>query len=223
VRMAQSRLEEARARLDYTQTQLEYAQIRSPSSGVITEQFLYPGDMAKPDSPIFTVTDLSVAVARGQFPDSRATTLRQGQVCWFETVDLPQDCFKGSMTVISQAVDPLRRTVEVWCEIPNRSGQLRANVFGKLTVVTETRPGATTVPLTAVQFEEGTDRGLVWTVAEDSLARSRQVTTGVVLEGRVEIVSGLKPGENVVVEGGYGLAENVKLSTTGLTGSELPR
>jgi len=220
VRMAESRLEEAKARLDYVRAQLEYALIRSPSDGVVTEQFLYPGDMAKSDSPVFTVVDLSVAVARGQFPESRAAALRKGQECWFQTSNFPEDRFKGSTTVVSQTVSPVSRTIEVWCEIPNRKDPLKAGAFGELTVVTGMRRDAITVPQAAVQFEEGTQRGVVWTVDEEGLAHSREVTTGVVSQGRVEILSGLKSGQSVVIEGGYGLAEDIKVHAVEAGSSE---
>jgi HlyD family secretion protein len=211
--IAQSRLHQAQARLSYIETQLDYAEVRSPFDGVITEQFLYPGDMAKPDSPIFTVMDLSVAVGRGQFPESQAGTLRKGQVCSFEGLDTPGQRFTGKTTVINKAIDPVRRTVEVWCEIPNRMNSLKAGAFGQLGVVTETRHNATTVPLAAVQFEEGTKDGVVWEIGSDDLAHERKVTTGTVSGEHVEVASGLNAGANVVIEGGYGLAEGIKVRT----------
>ena len=94
--------------------------IRSPLAGSVTEQFLYPGDMAKPDSPIFTVMDLSVAVARAQVPEGQTRDV------WRAAKRAPLDAPirralpRGrTVTVVNQAVDPARRTVEVWCEIPN--------------------------------------------------------------------------------------------------------
>jgi HlyD family secretion protein len=212
-RIAQSRLQQAQARLDYIDTQLDYAELRSPFNGVITEQFLYPGDIAKPDSPVFIVMDLAVAVARGQFPENEAHSLKAGQTCSFQRLDSPEKRFTGKTTVVNKAIDPLRRTVEAWCEIPNPANALKAGVFGQLSVVTATRNDATTVPLTAVQFEEGTSAGVVWEVGADGLAHERKVTTGAVSQGRVEIVSGLSAGANVVVAGGYGLAEGTQVHT----------
>jgi RND family efflux transporter MFP subunit len=212
-RIAQSRLQQAQARLKYVGTQLDYAEVRSPFDGVITEQFLYPGDIAKADSPIFTVMDLSVAVARGQFAEGQAHSLKTGQSCSFERLDSPQQTFTGKTTVVNKAIDPLRRTVEAWCEIPNQAGSLKAGAFGQLSVVTATRHDATTVPLAAVQFEEGTNQGVVWEIGGDGLAHERKVSTGTVSGGRVEIVSGLNAGANVVVEGGYGLAEGIQVRT----------
>ncbi|MCL5743824.1 MAG: biotin/lipoyl-binding protein, partial [Acidobacteria bacterium] len=66
LRIAESRVWQAKARLALTEAQNQFTEIRSPFSGMITEQFMFPGDMAKPENPIFTVMDLSVAVARAQ-------------------------------------------------------------------------------------------------------------------------------------------------------------
>ncbi len=220
LRIAQSGLDQAKARLALIETQLGYTAIRSPVDGTITEQFLYPGDMARPDSPIFTVMDLSAAIARGQFPASSAAGVRTGQSCRFGAGDSSRPPLQGKVTVVNQAVDPARRTVEVWCEIPNQAARLKAGVFGQLEVVTATHAGAVTVPLAAVQFDEGTAEGVVWTVGPDSTAHERKVVTGAVSDDWVEILDGLQPGETVVTEGGYGLAEGVKVVTAAAAGQE---
>ncbi len=209
-RIAQSRLDQARARLSFIETQLGYARIVSPSDGVITEQFLYPGDMAKPDSPVFTVMDLAVVVARGEFPEAEASAIREGQSCWFEGLDAPGVRRPGRTTVVNQAVDPSRRTVQVWCEIPNRDSALRAGAFGQAVVVTALRPEATTVPVSAVEYQEGSrPNGTVWVVGSDGRVHGKRVRTGVVSGDRVEVREGLDPGETVIVEGGFGLAEGM--------------
>lgn len=59
IQIAQSRVAQAKAKEAYANAQLQYTDLRSPLSGTATEQFMYPGDMAKPDLPIFTVMDLS--------------------------------------------------------------------------------------------------------------------------------------------------------------------
>ncbi len=223
VRMAESRLQQAEARLAYVEAQLGYAEIRSPFDGTVTEQFLYPGDMTKPDTPIFTVMDLSTVVARGQFSSDRSAEVRNGQACSFESIDSPGLRFRGAVTVVNQAVDLTRRTVEVWCDIPNREGRLKAGTFGKVAVVTATHAEAVTVPVTAVQFEEGKKEGICWQVGSDGIVHGRRVTTGVLSEGRVEILEGLRPGETVVMEGGYGLTEGATVSARTAASPEPPQ
>ncbi len=210
IRIAQSRLEQAQARLAAIEAQVQFAELRSPFSGTVTEQFMYPGDMAKPDAPIFTIMDLSVAIARAQVPEVQAAGVRQGQACAFAAVDSPGATFPGRISVVNKAVDAARRTVEAWCEIPNSKG-LRAGVFGNLAIQTGTQPNSLVVPLPAVQFVEGTRKGSVLVVDAKRIAHPREVETGEVFEGKVQIRSGLKAGELVVVEGGYGVPDGTEV------------
>jgi len=212
IRIAESRLLQAEAQLELVKAQLAFAQVKSPSPGFITEQFLYPGDMARPDAPIFTVMDLSVAVARGQFPEEKTRELRSQQLCRFVSSDDPGTARSGKLTVVNQAVDAARRTVEVWCEIPNPGGEIKAGVFGQLTVVTGQRRQAVTVPLSAIEFERDRSFGVVWSVGDDQSVRKNRVQVGVVSSSTVEILEGIKIGETVVVEGGYGLSDGLAVS-----------
>jgi HlyD family secretion protein len=211
IRIAQSHLDQARAHLALLSAQLGFTSLHSPFSGTITEQFLFAGDMAKPDAPIFTLVDLDVAVARAQVPESEARSLRPGLACAFVPSDQPSASFPGRLTVVNQAVDAARRTIETWCEIPNPGHHLRAGAFGSLRITTGSAPQSTVVPLAAVQFVEGTRRGTVVVAGPDSLAHQREVSAGELFDGRVQILSGLKPGERVVVEGNYGLPDGARL------------
>jgi HlyD family secretion protein len=211
--MAKAKLDQARARLGLVQTQLAYAEIRSPFDGVVTEQYMFPGDMAKPDAPIFTVMDLSVAVARAQVPETDAAALRAGEACGFIPADGGGASFEGRITVVNQAVDPARRTIETWCEVPNPKRAIRAGAFGQVAIVTGVAAQSVVVPLAAVQFAEGTRKGSVMVVTAGNSAVKKDVEVGQTSEdrGQVQIRSGLKAGEVVVIEGGYGLPAGTRI------------
>lgn len=211
IQMARSRLDQAEARLASVKTQLGFAAIRSPFAGTVTEQFLFPGDMAKPDAPIFTVMDLSVAVARAQVPEAEAGALRVGQACRFTPSDNAAVSFDGRVTVVNQAVDPARRTVETWCEILNPRRALRGGVFGSARIVTGVAAKSVVVPLAAVQFIEGTRKGSVMLIGAKNAAVKKEVETGEIFDGKVQIKAGLSGGESVIVEGGYGLPEGAEV------------
>lgn len=212
IQIAQSRLEQAKGRLSVIDTQIAFRELHSPFNGTITEQFVFSGDMAQPSAPMFTVADLNVAIARAQVPESDAANVRRDQSCNLIPSDRTDASFKGRITVVNQAVDPNRRTVEVWCEIPNTKGELRAQVFGTLEIVTGKLAQVVTVPLSAVQFEEGTRKGFVMVAGAEKKAQKREVETSLPIAERVPILKGLRPGEMVIVEGGYGLAEGTALS-----------
>ena len=215
IHIAESRVAQARARLAFADTQLQFSALRSPFSGTITEQFLYPGDMAKPDSPLFTLMDLSTVVARGQAPEAETGPLRSGQACSFTPGDSGDIAAAGHLTVINKAVDPARRTVEVWCEIPNPGTKLRGGVFGNLTISTGTAARSVVAPQSAVQFNEGTHNGIVMVVDEKRIAHKREIEGGEVVEGKVRIAKGLKAGETIVTEGGYGLQDGTAVTPAG--------
>ncbi|MGC4048773.1 MAG: efflux RND transporter periplasmic adaptor subunit [Paludibaculum sp.] len=205
-------MEQAKSHLALLETQLQFAEIRAPFAGTVVEQFVFPGDMAKPDTPMFTVADLSTAVARAQVPAGSASGVKVGQRCVFTASDRPDERVEGRITVVNQAVDPARRTVESWCEIANGKRSLKAGEFGEVLIVTGAMKQALWVPLKAVQFEEGTRKGTVL-VVEQKKARRRAVETGPTTDGKVPVLSGLKGGETVIVDGGYGLADETAVET----------
>jgi HlyD family secretion protein len=209
--MAKSKVEQAQARLSLAKAQLDFAEIRSTSAGTITEQFMFPGDMAKPDAPIFTVMDLAVAVARAQIPESEAAGVRPGETCTFVPADAAGSSLAGRISVVNQAIDPARRTVESWCEIPNPKRALRAGAFGQVLIVTGVAPNSIVVPLAAVQFVEGAQKGVVMVDGEKGLAVRKEVETGEVFDGKVQIKSGLTARDSVIVQGAYGLTEGTQV------------
>lgn len=215
IAIAQSRVAQAKAQSELAQTNLSFSELKSPMGGTITEQFMYPGDMARPDLPVFTVADLSFAVAHTEVPESEAGSIVRGQNCSFRGGDPSETHFNGKVIVVNQAVDPQRRAIEVWCEIPNPNRRLKAGGFGRTTIVTGTVSRAIVIPIAAVQFEEGTTHGTVYVVDRQQLARLRKVEAISNGDDTVRVIEGIAPDETVIIEGGYGLPDETKVSLTG--------
>jgi multidrug efflux pump subunit AcrA (membrane-fusion protein) len=213
IAIARSRVEQARARLAAADAQLQFTQLRSPFAGTITEQMQYPGDMAQPGTPAFTVMDLSIANARAQVPEEQMSGVRPGLACNFVPVD-SQDPANGQLTTINKAVDPQRRTVEVWCQIFNVRNRLRANLFGNVNIFVGKTSGVV-IPQPAVQFNEGTRSGIIMVVDEKKIAHKREVQASESRQDMVQILKGLQAGETVIVEGGYGLPDGSEVAIEG--------
>jgi HlyD family secretion protein len=203
---AQTELAQAKARLEVSNTQLTFSELRTPFAGRVTEQFLYPGDMAQPGTPIFTVADTGTAIARAQLPQAETAKVRAAQACAFVPADAPAESFAGHVTVVNPAIDPARRTLEAWCEIPNSDGRLLPGTFGEARIRTGLARSIV-VPVGAVQLEEGTRKGSAFVVDAQKVAHHRDVEGGVVLDGKMQILSGLAAGDIVVVEGAYALPD----------------
>ncbi len=213
--IAKSNVEQAEARLQGMNAQLQFTHLQAPFSGTITEQFQYPGDMAQPTNPIFTVADLSLVNARAQVPEASAGGIRREQSCSFHSIDQENALISGRITVVNRAVDPQRRTVEVWCEIVRPPAWVRAGTFGTVAIQTGQLQNAVLIPKVALQREEGTDHGTVFVVDKNKIAHKRDVTVGITSGDNVQIASGIKTGETVVVEGAYGLPDNTQVVLKG--------
>ncbi len=211
IRGAQSRLEQAQARLQGVNAQLEFTTIHSPFAGVITEQMMYPGDMAKPDAPIFTIMNLSVTIARAQTPEAEIRNVRQGQPCSFTPTDQKDVALAGRITTINQSVDAARRTVEIWCEVPNAQRRLKGGDFGEVRITTGSARQSVVVPVAAVQFAEDGKKGTVMIVDAKNIAHLKEVETGETVDGKVRIIEGLSGGETVIIEGGYSLPDGTQV------------
>ena len=209
--IAEARVGQASSRLATATAQLQYAELRAPFSGVITEQFQYAGDLGQPASPIFTLVDLSVVSARAQVPEADAARVKLGQACQFSGGEANGATAAGRSSVISRAVDAQRRTVEVWCEIASPPASLRAGSFGSVAFQTGRLQETVLVPVAALQLEEGSRRGIVMVVDGSGVAHRREVEAGELMGEKRVVLTGLKAGERVVTEGGYEMPDGTQV------------
>jgi multidrug efflux pump subunit AcrA (membrane-fusion protein) len=215
LRMAENALAQSKAQESLASANLSFANLRSPFDGTVTEQFLYQGDLASAGSPILTVVDLSSAVAHAEVNADDVMPMKMGQSCSFALNDAGSERSFGKITVVNQAVDPARRTIEVWCEIPNQDHALKARLFGTVRIEVGTAHQAVVLPSSAVEFQEGTQTAKVYVVDSQNLAHVREVKAVPLDDKRVRILSGLSPGETVITVGEYGLPDGTEVSPTG--------
>ncbi|MFN7923376.1 MAG: efflux RND transporter periplasmic adaptor subunit [Bryobacteraceae bacterium] len=219
IRIAEARVEQAKGRLATVTAQLQFSEIHAPFAGVITEQFQYAGDLGQPSAPIFTLVDLSVATARAQVPEFSVGNVRIGQGCEFQSGEASVAPIAGRVSVVNRSVDAQRRTVEVWCEIAHPPAALRAGAFGNVAFTTGTIRKTVLVPVTALQLEEGTRKGVVLVVDAKQIAHRREVEAGDVNGDKRAVLSGLEAGETVVIEGGYEMPDGTQVKTS-ISGGE---
>ncbi len=209
LKAAEGQLAAARGRYENAQAQLAYSEIHSPIAGVVADRPLYPGEVASPGTPLFTVMNISKVVARAHIPESQAQMLKVGDAARIRLPGQGKDV-PAKVTVVSPALDPGSTTVEVWAEAPNPGDKLKPGSTVNLTLVTEKVPGALVIPRDAVLTDPDQET-YVMVVGSDGLAHQTQVKTGLEQGGEVQILSGLHRGERVVTEGAYGLPDGTKV------------
>ncbi|HVN04481.1 MAG TPA: efflux RND transporter periplasmic adaptor subunit [Bryobacteraceae bacterium] len=204
-----AQVDTAKAHYQGAEAQLSYSEVHSPIGGVIADRSLYPGEMATAGSPLLTVMDISRVVARANVPQGQAGFVKVGDAA---TVMMPDsaDGVPGKVIVVSPAVDPNSTTVQVWVETANPRERLKPGVTVHVSMIAATIPDVLVVPAVALlpAAEGGTQ---VVVVGADSVAHVHKVETGVRDGDRVEILSGVKAGEQVVTVGGLGLDDGSKV------------
>ncbi len=138
--------------------------------------------------------------------------MKKGEDVAFAIKALGDRSFTARVYHVGEVADPVTRQVEVLAWVRN-PGPLKPGFFAEVNLATETHAGALVVPEGAVQASE---RGFVTYVVSDGKAALREVGIGLRTgTGIVEIVSGLKAGETVVVEGSDRLADGVAVQAAG--------
>lgn len=209
VKGAAGALESAKGKYEAAQAQLSYTEVRSPISGVVADRPTFPGEMANAGTALLTIVDISSVIARVNVPQLQAAFVRLGQHAHIASTDgaVQSD---GKVTVVSPAVDPQSTTVEIWVQAPNPGERFRPGGTVRATIDAGVVQDALVVPVRALlPAEEG--GSAVYVVTPDSIAHQHKAQIGVRNEDKVQLLSGAKAGEMVVVEGGVGLEDGAKV------------
>jgi len=192
----ESRIEGARAEIARTQVTQSYTEITAPFSGLVTVKHADVGAMAAPGTPLLTLEDNRHYRLEVSVPESQGSSIRLGQSVPV-SVDAASLSTRATVGEIVPAADPSTRTVQVRLDLP-ASPQLRSGLFGRAWIPVGRR-SVLHVPQAAV-IERGQLQG-VYVVGQDGIARFRLIRTGAAHQGAVEVLSGLTPGEQVIVAG----------------------
>ncbi len=211
-RAAKGQLESAHGQYLNAQAQFDYTRLRSPIDGVVTDRAVYPGDVAPAGTPLLIVMDVSKVIVRLHIPQSQAAQLKVGDPA---TIHVPgiKSGVPAKVRIISPALDPNSTTVEIWVQADNPTHQLQPGTSVSVSIRTKTVPNALVIPASAVLTGDNQPTR-VMVVRQDGLAYSQDVTTGIEQGGMVQILSGLKQGEEVIVGGAYGLPDKTRVKVT---------
>lgn len=191
---------------------LTYARVRAPISGVVTDQFQFQGEFAASGAKLVTIADLSEVIVKAQIADNVVAQVKVGDSVTIRLPDQPDARLVGRISLISLSSDPVNRTVEVWVNLANEAGRLRAGGAAEIVVATKQTSDAVVVPLSAVTLDApDKNTGTVMVVDVGSVAHETRVTIGIRTPDAVQVTEGLKGGETVVTEGNYALPDGTKV------------
>jgi cobalt-zinc-cadmium efflux system membrane fusion protein len=176
--------------------------LRSPVGGSVIERTAVIGQMLDPGSPAFRIGNLSTLWLTVHAFERDAVRIRQGVNARLAFPALPGQDFEGSVATVGHHVERESRTVPVRIDVKNRNGVLRPGMSGTATLpVGETGAAILTVPVAAVQRVR--NEWCVFLPKDANHFEIRRIGRGRDLGAEVEVLSGLRPGEEVVVDGAF--------------------
>lgn len=178
--------------------------LRSPIAGTVVERNINPGqelrsDLVLANAPaMFVITDPSRLWVQLDASESDLAHLQRGQTLRLQTSAYPGQSFPAKVEMVSDFIDPATRVIKVRASVDNRERKLKGEMFVTAQIDVGTEPGAR-VPAKAV-FLAG-DKYYAFTENAPGNYSRVEVKTGGSANGSIGVVSGLAPGQKVVVEG----------------------
>jgi multidrug efflux system membrane fusion protein len=204
---AQATFDQANAGIAKTEAIISQKLVRAPFDGELGVRHVEVGQFLTAGTQIVTLTDLSTLYANFTVTEKDSAALEVGQTVRVAVDAYPGRTFGGKINAIEPQIATDTRNIRVQATLDNPDHILKPGMFTTTTVVLPDKPPVVTVPETAVDYTlYGDSVFLITEKKEDngktSLAVARTfVRTGNRINGRAEIVSGLKAGDRVVAVG----------------------
>ncbi len=187
------------ATVDLMRRRLKDSRIYAPFTGITAARMIGPGQVISKNTTLTTLVDLDLVKIEVAVPERYLGQIQTGQKLEFKVDAFPTNLFIGEVYFISPQLEDRTRTALVKARLPNPDGKLRGGMFAKLDLTLTLRDSALVIPEPAL-VNNG-DATTVFVVTSSNTAQMKPVKTGIRLAGKVEVVSGLSAGEQVIVEG----------------------
>lgn len=186
--------------------------LTAPFAGTVIEKKAVRGELAQPDTSLFTVADLSTLWIEADLFEKDLGKVRIGAHATVTLTAYPGEVFTGRLTYISSTMDKETRTVKARVEVPNPDGRLKPEMFATVAIDTGGSVKALRVPEDAVLLMQGQSTVFV---AERGGFEPRAVEVGERAQGYAVLKSGVAAGERVVARGAYALKARLLKSQIG--------
>lgn len=204
-----ARIDQAKADIANARIYVGYSRIVAPIDGVVVSKQADVGYMAVPGAPLLTIESSSRYQLHASVEESKLGTIHLNDQAHVVLEALGNADLLGTVEEIVPAADPATRSYVVKIALANAGDiHLRSGLYGKARFVTGQRK-ILSVPQTAVA-QQGQLAG-VFVVDQSGVARLRLVKTGRVVGDRIELLSGLNDGEEIVSEGIASLRDGVRV------------
>lgn len=187
--------------IEQTGTPSRALTLASPASGVVTEKNVVEGSRVMPGRDLYRIADLSRVWVEGEVFERDLGRVRVGQQATVRVDAWPGESFDGRVSWIHPSVSAEMRTGRVRIELDNPGARLMPGMYARVELAPAQERLALLIPRDAVHVTG--ERSMVFVPDAAGALHARDITTGLVAGGEIEVISGLRAGERVVASANF--------------------
>jgi membrane fusion protein (multidrug efflux system) len=188
----------AQATLQLAEAKLAKTDIRAPFAGIIGLRSVSIGDYVKEGADLVNLEAIDPLKVDFRVPETYLRQVQPGQSLTITLDALPGKQFDGKVAAVNPLIDAAGRAVVIRAQVRNQDTVLRPGMFARVRLITKDQADAMVVPEQAL-VPQGTER-YVFKIIDNKAVRVK-VETGQRRDGKVEVISGLAPGDLIVTAG----------------------
>ncbi len=180
--------------------------LKAPAGGLIIRSELHLGGPVEPDRQLMEILDLSQVWVIARVPQHQASVLTDGLLANVKIPATGDETITAKFLRLGVGDEAIKSTVEAIFEIPNPGQRFRPGMRAELSLVASKREAVTSIPRDALQGDRSNRFVFIKDYELENAFVRVPVTVGEIAADRVEILSGLLPGDEVVLKGAYSLS-----------------
>lgn len=205
---SETQLKLAVADLEQVKVRYNYGFPKSPVTGIVNHLYLEVGEYADVGKPIVNIVNIDRIKINVQVPELDVRYVKKGQKTPIKIDAFAERILTGTVDYVAFKADPATKTFLVRSVVENPAHDIRPGMIGRVAFVRRTIPDAIAAPLFAV-VDKGGER--IVFIEKDGVAESRIISIGVIEDDRVQITSGLKAGDHLIVKGHTEVEDGMKV------------
>jgi multidrug efflux pump subunit AcrA (membrane-fusion protein) len=204
-------IDASEAAMKLADRQLRDNDIRAPFDGYVQKRLVSLGEYVKVQTPVMSVVRIDPLKVTAEIPEKMAPWIKTGEGVDLHVDAYPDKPLTGKISRISPAVNTATRAFPFEALVPNGDALLKPGTFTRVHIVSGKMDQVITVPYAAIQYRYGVNR--VFVINGDRLA-ARELRVGERIDDRIEVLAGVKVGENVALTDVDKLAEGTRVAVT---------
>jgi RND family efflux transporter MFP subunit len=208
---AKTQYESSQDMVKQMRSQLGRTIVKAPFSGVIDDVITEQGTVVSPGMALFRIVNLSNMYVSAEVPETYLTTVRKGKDVnvYFPVLN---ETIVAKIRQTGDYINPSNRSFPIEVAVPNKKGTIKPNLTARLSINDYTAENAILIPLNVIN-ENATGEQYVYTAfakadSNTTVAKQQIIKTGKSQGDKIEVLSGLKSGDQIIVEGARSVKDN---------------